>query len=106
MRLLIAFALCAASMAQAQVAYGTPPNIQMSIPARNGRFACAVTENGIPATASVMLQQGNRIVATGSCARPLDVPAGTYVAVIALENTLDRPTTTRSVFIAPDQTAT
>lgn len=59
---------------------------------RPGRVICAADENGIPAPASIELRAAGRAVARGSCASPLEVPAGAYDAIVTLESALDRPT--------------
>lgn len=60
-------------------------------PARSGSMTCRVEENGVVARASFQLLASGRTVATGDCGQPIDVPAGTYQAVLTLETTVDRP---------------
>ncbi len=72
-----------------------PPASTAPAPApapRPGRVTCAADENGIPAPASIELRAAGRSVARGSCASPLEVPAGAYDAIVTLESALDRPT--------------
>lgn len=66
---------------------------------RPGRVVCEVTENGAPAPASIALYSNGRSVATGSCASALELPAGTYDAVVTLESALDRPSRTVRVTV-------
>jgi hypothetical protein len=61
-------------------------------PAQPGSMSCRVQENGVEARASFVLLRGGQTVATGDCARaPIEVPAGTYEAVLTLETAIDRP---------------
>ncbi len=71
-----------------------------------GRLACAADENGIAAPASVQLRSGGNVVASGSCASPIEVPAGTYDAIVTLESALDRPTRALRVTVQPGALAT
>lgn len=62
---------------------------------RPGSLDCRVEENGVYAPATLQLRDANgRVVASGDCARPMEVAAGTYDAVLTLETALDRPTRT------------
>lgn len=68
---------------------------------RPGELRCDVLENGIYAPASIEVRQAGRVVASGSCATPVVLPAGTYAATITLESALDRPARTVNV-VVPD----
>jgi hypothetical protein len=63
------------------------------------RVRCQVDENGAPAQARIDLSSQGRVVASGSCANPVAVPAGSYSATITLEGVLDRPTQTVQVTV-------
>ncbi|MCC6873458.1 MAG: hypothetical protein IT378_04040 [Sandaracinaceae bacterium] len=82
----------------------TPTARETPAPAAPGVLACALTENGIPAPASVVLRQSGRVIVSGSCARPLSVPSGTYEVILTLENALDRPSRTLSATVIAGRT--
>src|SRR5690606_15044767 len=62
--------------------------------------------NGAPASASIALHAGGRAVASGSCASALELPPGTYDAVVTLETALDRPSRTVRVIVPEGGVAT
>src|SRR5690606_10182932 len=45
-----------------------------------------------PAIASVEVRQAGQVVASGSTASPIQLPAGTYDVTLTLDGALDRPT--------------
>lgn len=61
-------------------------------PARPGQLRAEVVENGAPAIASVEVRQAGQVVASGSTASPIQLPAGTYDVTLTLDGALDRPT--------------
>ena len=71
-----------------------------------GRVACRITENGAPATGTVVIRQGNAQVATGSCGEPVEVAPGSYSVVLRLDGALDRPEQTRNVSVRAGGTET
>lgn len=75
-------------------------------PARPGRLTAVVDENGAHAPSSVHVRRGGRLVASGSSATPIELPAGTYDVTITLETALDRPTRTVRVSVPEGGTAT
>lgn len=77
-----------------------------SADAAEGQIACALTENGGPARGSLVVAQGGRRIASGSCAKPLSVEAGRYQVTIHLDGALDNPKQTRDATVTDGQTAT
>lgn len=59
---------------------------------RPGQLRCIAEDNGVPSSGSLEVFQSGRLVARGTCAFPLSLPAGSYVAAITLDTALDRPT--------------
>ena len=67
--------------------------------AAEGRVSCRILENGAPATGTIVVRQGSREVASGSCGAPVSVAPGSYSVLLRLDGALDRPEETRSVNI-------
>jgi hypothetical protein len=65
---------------------------------------CSPTENGKPASGSLRVLDGNREVAKGSCGKGVDVPAGSYELVVALDGAADGPDQRERVTVAAGQT--
>jgi len=68
-----------------------------SAAAQEGQIQCAVTENGTPSNGTAAVEQSGRKVASGSCRRPLAVPAGKSKVTIRLDGALDNPARTVEV---------
>ena len=71
--------------------------------AGGGKVACEITENGKPASGTLVVLQGASEVASGGCGKPFDVPAGSYTAVLGLDGALDGPEQRRPLAIAAGQ---
>lgn len=113
-----ATSLFVALLAAVSVAEATPPRFQLPVrwlqvqalpqpqPAQQGpgTIACQIRENGGPASGTILVRQGGRQVADGSCASPLSLPAGTYDVTLRLDGALDRPEQTRRVTLGAGQT--
>ena len=52
---------------------------------------CEIRENGEPASGTMLVLDGTREVAEGTCGKPLSLPAGTYTAVLRLDGAIDGP---------------
>lgn len=62
---------------------------------------CVALDNGVGASAALEVRRtDNSLVARGSCARLVELPAGTYLATITFEDALDKPTRTVTVRVA------
>lgn len=70
-----------------------------------GRVRCALTENGQHAEGVLRLEQNGKSIASGSCAKALQVPAGTYTAVLGLDGALDSPEQRSNVRVQAGQGA-
>lgn len=60
-------------------------------PTAPGLVACAVTENGAPASAFVEVRYQGRVVASGNCGARIEVPGGDYDATVTLTSIMGRP---------------
>lgn len=69
-----------------------------------GQASCAVTENGEPASGSLVLQRDGTEVARGACGKPVTAPPGAYTAVIALDGALDGPTRSERITLEAGKT--
>ncbi len=58
-----------------------------------------MSDDGAYAPSSFEARQGGRLVASGSCASPATLPAGTYDVTLTLESALDRPTRHQRVVV-------
>lgn len=66
----------------------------LAVPVRaadGGKIACEITENGQPASGTIVVLDGARELARGSCSRPIAVPPGEHTAVLTLDGALDTP---------------
>jgi len=52
---------------------------------------CEILENGEPASGTMLVLDGTREVAEGTCGKPLSLPAGEYTAVLRLDGAIDGP---------------
>lgn len=52
---------------------------------------CEISENGGPASGTMLVLDGTREVAEGTCGKPISVPAGSYTAVLRLDGAIDGP---------------
>jgi hypothetical protein len=52
---------------------------------------CEISGNGEPASGTMLILDGTREVAEGTCGKPLSVPAGSYTAVLRLDGAIDGP---------------
>lgn len=78
----------------------SPSTVRSTAPApRPGRLACVAEENGAYAPASIQIRAQGRLLASGSCASPIELPAGAYDAQITLETALDRPSRSVRVIV-------
>lgn len=57
-----------------------------------GRVKCEILENAKPASGTLALEQGGKIVVQGACGdAALSAPAGSYTAILSLDGALDAP---------------
>ncbi len=52
---------------------------------------CEISENGEPASGTMLILDGAREVAEGTCGKPINVPPGSYTAVLRLDGAIDGP---------------
>jgi hypothetical protein len=52
---------------------------------------CEILENGEAASGTMLVLDGTKEVAEGTCGKPLSLPAGTYTAVLRLDGAIDGP---------------
>jgi hypothetical protein len=71
-----------------------------------GQVQCEVTENGAAASGTITLLRGSERVAEGSCGKSVQVAAGSYTAVLALDGALDGPEQRQTIEVAAGATAT
>ena len=76
-----------------------------SATAQESQIQCAVTENGTPSNGTAVVEQSGKKVASGSCRRPLPVPAGKSKVTIRLDGALDNPARTVEVDVVAGKTA-
>jgi hypothetical protein len=67
------------------------------------RVTCEILENGKPASGVVRLLQGEAEIASGACGKPVEAPAGSYMAVLALDGALDGPEQRKPLTLAAGQ---
>jgi len=70
-----------------------------------GHVLCEVTENGSTASGTMVLRRGAEQVASGSCGVALDVPPGTYEAILRLDGALGEGEQARQVSVERGATA-
>lgn len=56
-----------------------------------GKVTCEITENGRPATGTIVLMAGSAELGDGTCGKPVVVPAEADTAVLRLDGALDGP---------------
>jgi hypothetical protein len=71
--------------------------------AGNGKVLCEVLENGKPASGTLTVLEGDSEIASGSCGKPFDVPAGTYTAALSLDGALDGPEQKKPLSVSAGQ---
>jgi hypothetical protein len=69
----------------------------------SGTVVCDLKENGDSASGVVSVQRDGAEVASGTCGKDLNVPAGEYTAVLHLDGALDSPTQTQSLTVKKGQ---
>jgi hypothetical protein len=52
---------------------------------------CEILENGEPASGTMLVLNGDKEVAEGTCGKPLALPEGSYTAVLRLDGAIDGP---------------
>jgi hypothetical protein len=72
--------------------------------AQSGEIRCSVTENGAPARGTIVVEQNGREVGGGSCGAAFSVPAGKCKVTVRLDGTLDNPSKSVGVEVAPAKT--
>ena len=73
--------------------------------AQTGQIECKVTDNGSPGRGTIVVEQGGRKVAAGSCSRPVSVAPGAYDATVRLDGVVDTPAKTVRVEVLEGKTA-
>ena len=73
--------------------------------AQEGQVQCTISENGTASRGTIVVEQSGRKVASGSCARPVSVPAGASKVTIRLDKALDSPAKTVDVSVAAGKIA-
>lgn len=69
------------------------------------KLSCEITENGGAASGAIVVLDGTMQIASGSCGKPLAVPAGEHVAVLTLDGALDAPEQRQPFKLEADKTA-
>jgi hypothetical protein len=59
--------------------------------AGDGKVSCEIMENGKPASGTLVVLHDDKEIARGTCGKPIGVPTGEHVAVLALDGALDAP---------------
>lgn len=73
---------------------GLVPLLLAGAPARasgGGKISCEITENGRPASGTIVIMAGAAEVADGACGKPIAVPGNADSAVLRLDGALDGP---------------
>ncbi len=70
-----------------------------------GKLECKVSENGGPASGTVVLLRGDKEAYRGNCSKVASVPAGSFTAVIGLDGVLDGPERRVPVVVKAGETA-
>ncbi len=72
---------------------------------QDGQIQCTISENGTASRGTIAVEQKGRQVASGSCARPVSVPAGPSKVTIRLDKALDSPAKSVEVNVVAGKTA-
>lgn len=65
--------------------------IAPGLAAADASVRCEILENGQPASGTMVILDGAREVASGTCGKPLAVAVGTYTALLRLDGAIDGP---------------
>lgn len=71
----------------------------------DGKAICEVTENGKPASGTIVVLHDGTELARGSCGKAFSVAAGEHVAVLTLDGALDAPERRLPLPVQADKTA-
>jgi hypothetical protein len=78
------------------------PSVQA---AGDGKVQCEITENGKPASGTIVVLDGKTELARGSCGKAIAVPPGEHTAMLTLDGALDAPEQQKPMSVQADKTS-
>jgi hypothetical protein len=73
--------------------------------AQSGEIRCGITENGIPAHGTIVIEREGRKIGGGPCGQAISVPEGKCTATVRLDGPLDNPSKSVEVRVVAGKVA-